>query len=103
MTWLYITYIIKNQIQLLASFNAVGHFIYITTESYLETSAFLYIEVSVNGKSQGSRQVKCERNMDTLSQILSNSKNPIDLMCQASILKAGKHCIMCEEYNFIFF
>ncbi|XP_047478892.1 uncharacterized protein LOC125031927 isoform X2 [Penaeus chinensis] len=70
-------------------------------ESYLETSAFLYIEVSVNGKSQGSRQVKCERNMDTLSQILSNSKNPIDLMCQALNLNPLNNDLdLCLAKNF---
>nr|XP_027207319.1 uncharacterized protein LOC113800717 [Penaeus vannamei] len=70
-------------------------------ESYLETSALLYIEVSVNGKSQGSRQVKCERNMDTLSQILSNSKNPIDLMCQALNLNPLNNDLdLCLAKNF---
>lgn len=73
------------------------HIFSITTESFLKTSAFLYIVVSMNGQNLGSRQVKCERNMDTLSLILANSKNPIDLMCQVSILQVREQYGVCEE------
>ncbi|XP_042881801.1 uncharacterized protein LOC122259240 isoform X3 [Penaeus japonicus] len=70
-------------------------------ESFLKTSAFLYIVVSMNGQNLGSRQVKCERNMDTLSLILANSKNPIDLMCQALNLNPMNNDLdQCLAKNF---
>lgn len=52
------------------------------SEEFLKGSSLLLVTVLIDKKMIGSRQVKCESNMDTLRDILVNMSNPTDFMCQ---------------------
>ncbi|XP_071531088.1 uncharacterized protein stumps isoform X2 [Panulirus ornatus] len=52
-------------------------------EEFLKGSSLLLVTVLVDKKMIGSRQVKCESNMDSLRDILASVSNPTDFMCQA--------------------
>ncbi|KAG7162756.1 Phosphoinositide 3-kinase adapter protein 1-like [Homarus americanus] len=52
-------------------------------EKFLRGSSLLFVTVLVDKVVIGSRQLKCESNMDALRDILGSVTNPTDFMCQA--------------------
>lgn len=57
----------------------------------LQVSMLIGIRVIVNGLAQGVRQVKCESRLRELDQILRAHDNPLEFMCQVSLLDLFKY------------
>lgn len=56
-------------------------------ERCLDVSMIVGVKINKNGKSLGSRQIKCESRLRELDQILRAYDNPLEFMCQVSTSK----------------
>jgi hypothetical protein len=56
------------------------------TVSCLQVSVLVNVIVEKNGQPLGQRSVKCESRMRELDQLIRSLDNPLNFLCQVSII-----------------